>query len=126
MYFDFPGQVQCIFLRNTSASDPGDKFPYNTSGFEQIPQKNYMFFVNADDLTNLDVAAGHCYNQTIAQNLTFGEQGLPLGIGSDAPVNGSANNNTKKSAATAMVMGESTIRTTLPLCILLSVLFALL
>lgn len=52
----------------------------------------YMFFLNPDDLTNLDIANGECYNQSIAQNLTFGWQGLPLSIG-DTPtsINGSAN-----------------------------------
>jgi hypothetical protein len=39
-----------------------------------------MFFVVPDDLTNLDIANGECYNKTIKQNVTFGEQGLPLGI----------------------------------------------
>jgi hypothetical protein len=89
---DFPEQVQCIFLRNTSATDPGDQFPYDTSGFKDIKQSKYMFFVNADDLTNLDLANGDCYNQSIPQNLTFGYQGLPFGAGKTATaVNGSAN-----------------------------------
>lgn len=38
MATDFPGQVQCIFLRNTTATDSGDKFPYDTSGFENLNQ----------------------------------------------------------------------------------------
>ncbi len=41
---DFPGQVQCIFLRNTSATDAGNRFPYDTKGFEGLPQSMYMFF----------------------------------------------------------------------------------
>ena len=40
----FPGQVQCIFLRNTSATDSGDRFPYDTSGFKDLNQNMYMFF----------------------------------------------------------------------------------
>lgn len=44
MATDFPGQVQCILLRNTSATDSGDKFPYDTSGFKGLPQSMYMFF----------------------------------------------------------------------------------
>ncbi|KAJ7103141.1 hypothetical protein B0H15DRAFT_196460 [Mycena belliarum] len=40
----YPGQVQCILLRNTSATDAGDKFPYDTSGFKGIDQSMYMFF----------------------------------------------------------------------------------
>ena len=78
---DYPGQVQCIFLRNTSATDPGDKFPYDTSGFEGLNQQMYMFFHVPDDLTNLDISNGQCYNSSIAQNVTFGFQGLPFGIG---------------------------------------------
>lgn len=41
---DFPGQVKCILLRNTSATDSGDHFPYDTSGFENLDTKTYMFF----------------------------------------------------------------------------------
>ena len=39
-----------------------------------------MFFLNADDLTNLDVSNGHCYNSSIKQNVTFSYQGLPFGL----------------------------------------------
>jgi hypothetical protein len=80
MYKQYPGQVQCIFLRNTSATDPGDRFPYDTSGFKGIPQDKYMFLLTPDDLTNLDIANGECYNKTIKQNVTFGYQGLPFGL----------------------------------------------
>lgn len=94
MATDFPKQVQCILLRNTSATDPGDKFPYDTSGFKHLDQSKYMFFLKPDDLTNLDIANGQCYNQSIPQNLTFGYQGLPLGLGSSpTSVNGSAHHN---------------------------------
>lgn len=41
----YPGQVNCIFLRNTSATDSGDKFPYNTDGFKGLNQNSYMFFL---------------------------------------------------------------------------------
>ena len=101
----FPNQVQCIFLRNTSGTDPGDRFPYDTSGFKNLNQKSYMFFLNPDDLTGLDIEGGQCYNTSIAQNLTFGYQGLPLGIGNDAPVNGSANGSESAAVATAAVHG---------------------
>jgi hypothetical protein len=101
----YPDQVQCIFLRNTTATDSGDKFPYDTSGFKDLNQEKYMFFLNPDDLSGLDIANGQCYNASIAQNLTFGYQGLPLGLG-DSPtaVNASATgstNKTGKSAASA-------------------------
>ncbi|KAG8629615.1 hypothetical protein KVT40_003480 [Elsinoe batatas] len=120
---DFPDQVQCIFLRNTSATDSGNRFPYDTSGFEGIPQDKYMFFVNADDLYNLDIANGQCYNQSIAQNLTFGYQNLPGGIGNDAPVNGSANG-TVKGAASSMMGARS--NSVLVAMVGLGMLFALL
>lgn len=60
MATEFPGQVQCIFLRNTSATDEGDKFPYDTSGFEKLDNKTYMFFKVPDDLRGLDVVGGQC------------------------------------------------------------------
>ncbi|KAL8794676.1 MAG: hypothetical protein Q9195_002751 [Heterodermia aff. obscurata] len=41
---DYPGQVKCILLRNTSSTDSGDHFPYDTSGFENLDNKTYMFF----------------------------------------------------------------------------------
>ncbi|KAK3674521.1 hypothetical protein LTR78_005607 [Recurvomyces mirabilis] len=106
---DYPGQVQCIFLRNTSATDDGDKFPYDTSGFKGLNQNMYMFFVNAEDLSGLDIANGQCYNQSIAQNLTFGYQGLPGGLGKTPTINGSANGqgNGTKSGAGALVGGSS-------------------
>ncbi|KAI0198846.1 hypothetical protein F4808DRAFT_434697 [Astrocystis sublimbata] len=72
---DFPGQVQCIFLRNTTATDDTDLFPYDTSGFEGIDQKQYMFFVHADDLKGVDIVGGNCHNPAVVQNVTFGFQG---------------------------------------------------
>ena len=45
MATEFPGQVQCILLRNTSNSDPDDRFPYDTSGFKGLDNSTYMFFV---------------------------------------------------------------------------------
>ncbi|KAF2857533.1 hypothetical protein K470DRAFT_194574, partial [Piedraia hortae CBS 480.64] len=86
----FPN-VQCIFLRNTSATDPDNHFPYDTSGFKDIPQSKYLFFRTPDDLMNLDLAKGECYNRSVPQNLTFGWQNLPLGLSSNGAVNGSAN-----------------------------------
>ncbi len=80
MAIEYPGQVQCIFLRNTSATDPSDKFPYNTDGFKDLNTEKYMFFKVPDDLKNLDIVGGQCRNATIPQNVTFGYQGLPFGI----------------------------------------------
>lgn len=100
---DYPDQVQCIFLRNTSATDPSDHFPYDTSGFEGIDQKKYMFIVHANDLANINIAGTSCLNQTVPQNLTFGYQGLPGGIGDDSAINGSANGSNSDSAASSSV-----------------------
>ena len=36
---------QCIFLRNTTATDSLDHFPYDTSGFQSLNQQSYMFFL---------------------------------------------------------------------------------
>ncbi|KAI0395681.1 hypothetical protein F5Y17DRAFT_422589 [Xylariaceae sp. FL0594] len=76
---DYPGQVQCIFLRNTTATDATDLFPYDTSGFEGIDQKQYMFFVHPDDLKGVDIVGGNCYNPAVKQNVTFGYQGRGFG-----------------------------------------------
>ena len=126
MATEFPGQVQCIFLRNTTATDSGDKFPYDTSGFKDLNQQMYMFFLvpvsssppvpiplkfllissiyayrSQDDLTHLDISNGQCYNTSIPQNVTFGEQGLPFGI------NLGGGNSTKKGAASGRAYGFS-------------------
>lgn len=88
---DHPNQVQCIFLRNTSATDDSDWFPYDTSGFEGLNNKSYMFFHVPDDLRGLDIANGQCLNETIKQNVTFGVQDEVLGIhGAGTSLTGSA------------------------------------
>jgi hypothetical protein len=76
---DHPDQVQCIFLRNTSATDD-DKFPYDTSGFKNLSKNTYMFFKVPDDLTHLDIVNQQCLNGSILQNVTFGIQDELLGI----------------------------------------------
>ncbi|TVY41239.1 hypothetical protein LSUB1_G002974 [Lachnellula subtilissima] len=80
MATEFPGQVKCILLRNTSSTDSGDKFPYDTSGFKGLDNSTYMFFNIPDDLTGLDIVNGQCVNSTIKQNITFSTQGLPFGL----------------------------------------------
>ncbi|KAI0007531.1 hypothetical protein F4779DRAFT_591664 [Xylariaceae sp. FL0662B] len=76
---DHPDQVQCIFLRNTTATDPDDLFPYNTEGFDGLDSNKYMFFVTPDDLRAVDIAAGRCANPDVVQNVTFGYQGRGFG-----------------------------------------------
>ncbi|KAK7179512.1 hypothetical protein DPSP01_011947 [Paraphaeosphaeria sporulosa] len=88
---DHPDQVQCIFLRNTSSTDDSDWFPYDTSGFEGLNNKSYMFFHVPDDLRGLDIANGQCLNSTIQQNVTFSRQDEVLGIhGAGVSLTGSA------------------------------------
>jgi hypothetical protein len=70
----YPNQVQCIFLRNTSATDSSMWFPYNTEGFKGLNNKSYMFFRHANDLSGLDIANGQCLNESIPQNVTFDRQ----------------------------------------------------
>ncbi|PFH57327.1 hypothetical protein XA68_15213 [Ophiocordyceps unilateralis] len=83
MYKDHPEQVLCILLRNTSATDPSDRFPYDTSGFRDIPQEHYMFFTVPDDLAGLNVLGSQCLNQSVRQNVTFRTQGLPSWLSVD-------------------------------------------
>lgn len=88
---DYPNQVQCIFLRNTSATDPEDFFPYDTSGFKGLNNRSYMFFHVPDDLQGLDIVNGQCLNQSIPQNVTFSRQDEVLGIhGAGGKLTGSA------------------------------------
>ncbi|KAG5297701.1 DUF2183 superfamily domain-containing protein [Histoplasma ohiense] len=75
----YPGQVQCILLRNTSATDSTNRIPYNTKWFRGIDQQMYMFFRVPDDLKGLAIEDGRCYNASVPQNVTLGWQGLPLG-----------------------------------------------
>ncbi|GAW15124.1 hypothetical protein ANO14919_045330 [Xylariales sp. No.14919] len=91
---DHPGQVQCIFLRNTTATDGTDLFPYDTSGFEGLDQRQYMFFVHADDLRGADIVGGNCHNPAVVQNVTFGYQGRGFGNEVD-----SAGGSTRRSCA---------------------------
>ncbi|EHA52894.1 hypothetical protein MCOR27_000279 [Pyricularia oryzae] len=68
---EYPGQVSCILLRNTSATDDQMLFPYNTKEFKDVDQKNYMFFRTTEDLAGIDVGKGGCYNNSVPQNVTF-------------------------------------------------------
>ncbi|KAH7040659.1 uncharacterized protein B0I36DRAFT_344364 [Microdochium trichocladiopsis] len=76
---DYPNQVQCIFLRNTTSTDDTDLFPYDTAGFQGLDQRKYMFFNVPDQLRNTDIVGGNCYNPAVIQNVTFGYQGRGFG-----------------------------------------------
>jgi len=89
----------CVLLRNTSATDSGDRFPYDTSGFAGLPQNRFMFFRTPADLMGLDISNGQCYNASVPQNVTFGYQGLPLGLSGNGNVNLTASSASASSAA---------------------------
>lgn len=72
--------VACILLRNTSATDANDRFPYDTSAFNGLNPASYMFFRRSDDLLGLDLGNGDCRNASVSQTVTFGWQGLPFGL----------------------------------------------
>ncbi|KAI0374582.1 hypothetical protein BV20DRAFT_960700 [Pilatotrama ljubarskyi] len=75
----FPNQIACIFIRNTSATDPDDKIPFSTSDFKNLPNNTWFFYRTADDLFNLNITNGQCRNDSVPQNVTFGEQGGIIG-----------------------------------------------
>jgi len=70
----YPDQVQCILMRNDSATDPTMAYPYSTDGYKTIPDSKYQFYRVPDDLAGIDFAHGGCRNYTFPQNVTFGEQ----------------------------------------------------
>lgn len=76
---EFSGQVQCILIRNISATEPDNFIPYNTKSFESLKSDTYMFFRTPDDIANLEFSNGDCVNPNIPQNLTFEWQGGPGG-----------------------------------------------
>ena len=42
----FPNNIACIFIRNTSATDPDDKLPYNTQPFQNVTHGTYFFYTD--------------------------------------------------------------------------------
>ena len=75
----YPNNIACIFIRNTSSTDSSDKIPYSTKEFQNVNSSQYFFYRTAEDIVNLDVAGGQCVNSSVPQNVTFGEQGGVLG-----------------------------------------------
>lgn len=73
----FPGQVACILIRNVTATEPQNRLPYNTRGFQNLKSEQYMFFNTPDDLTGIDFYRGQCRNASISQPTTFGWQNVP-------------------------------------------------
>jgi len=104
----------CILLRNTSATDPGDRFPYDTSGFAGLPQNRFMFFRTPEDLMNLDISNGQCYNASVPQNVTFGYQGLPLDLSGNGNFNLTQSSASASSAAASSASASATSATAKP------------
>lgn len=44
----FPNQTACIFIRNTSATDPDDVIPYSTKEFQNLSNTQYFFYRTPD------------------------------------------------------------------------------
>lgn len=84
MLKDFPNQTACVLIRNTSATDSQNHFPYNTKEFKDLPTNKYMFFRTTDDIRNLNFANGDCLNSSVPQNVTFDYQGTPFDSTSSA------------------------------------------
>lgn len=40
----FPNNIACIFIRNTSATDSDDKIPFNTKDFQNVKNDTYFFY----------------------------------------------------------------------------------
>ncbi|KAM5530286.1 hypothetical protein V8D89_013382 [Ganoderma adspersum] len=78
----FPNNIACIFIRNTSSTDSDDKIPSDTGSFKNIKNGTYFFYRTAEDLVDLNITNGECVNNTIPQNVAFGEQGGILDNGS--------------------------------------------
>lgn len=70
----YPDQIQCILMRNDTATDDTMWVPYNTQGYAALPDTKYQFYRTPDDLVDIDFANGGCRNYTFPQNVTFGQQ----------------------------------------------------
>ncbi|KAG8739896.1 hypothetical protein FRC11_000529, partial [Ceratobasidium sp. 423] len=64
----YTDRVQCVLLRNTSATDSVDLFPYDTSGLVNLDQSRWMFFRTTDDIAGLNFTNGDCRNSSVPQN----------------------------------------------------------
>ena len=95
-----PDQLQCMFIRNDSATDGPQWKPFDTTLFKGIAEDKFMFFrvpVSClvprndqaseseltvlpwqDDLLGLNITDGECINTTFSQNLTYSVQNVPM------------------------------------------------
>ena len=99
----FPNNIACIFIRNTSITDSGDKLPYDTSEFKNVKNDSYFFYRTAEgvfslpsecacalmtmslDLVGLDIVNGQCKNNSVPQNVSFASREASSGITAWAP-----------------------------------------
>jgi|SRR5579862_1776497 hypothetical protein len=104
----YPSQIACIFIRNTTATDGDDKLPFDTSPFQPLNASQYFFYTVPNDLMNLNIVDGQCVNGSTAQNVTFSEQGGPLTNGSTFGSSGGngSSNSSSSSSGVARVRGE--------------------
>jgi hypothetical protein len=101
----YGNRVMCILIRNISATDNTDKFPYNTKGFQGLDTNRYMFFRTPDDLAGLDFGNGDCKNGSVPQSVTFGWQNLPFGVSTGSGGGGRAGERVWWVVAVAVVVG---------------------
>lgn len=61
-----PISVQCIFLRNTTATVPDKNLTVDLSPFVDVPPDRYFVFNVPDDLIGMEFINGGCLNRTLA------------------------------------------------------------
>ncbi|ELU39533.1 hypothetical protein AG1IA_06439 [Rhizoctonia solani AG-1 IA] len=71
-------RVQCVLLRNTSATDSGDFLP-NLKPTREVQ----------DDIAGLNFTNGECRNSSVPQNVTFDFEGVPRLLNAASPRVGS-------------------------------------
>ena len=63
----FPNNIACIFIRNTSATDSDDKLPFDTSEFKNIKNGTYFFYRTAEGMSQLRVSCLNALRLTTSQ-----------------------------------------------------------
>ncbi|CAE6452580.1 unnamed protein product [Rhizoctonia solani] len=81
----YDDRVQCVLFRNTSATDSGDLFPYDTSELVNLDQSRWMFFRTTADIAGLNFTNGDCRNASVPQNVTFDFEGVPRLLNAAGP-----------------------------------------
>ncbi|KAI9712275.1 MAG: hypothetical protein M1820_001488 [Bogoriella megaspora] len=71
-----PDQVQCILMRNTTATEKSDWYKYSPKHFKGLDRSKFMFFKLPDDLKGIDFAHGGCVNSSVVTDLN--DHGNPV------------------------------------------------